>query len=38
MTVLGRSYAMTQAAKTTLFAAAGEARYRKNRWRFFPMK
>src|SRR6185503_2289496 len=31
----GRSYAPKQAAKTTLFAAGNEARYRKNRLRFF---
>src|SRR6185436_5653212 len=33
----GRSYAPGQAAKTTLFAAENEARYRKNRLRFFPV-
>src|SRR6185312_8763679 len=33
----GRSYGMRQAAKTTLFAAGTQARYRKNRSRFFPM-
>jgi hypothetical protein len=43
----GRSYAQAQAARTTQKIAAGhlsqerfaaeKARYRKNRWRFFPM-